>query len=102
MEGSDKEKLSEASYQKLLNPTGTGIMGSLDIPKIGIELPVYHGTNEEALSKGVGHLCGKQSSGRRKKYTQHTDRTPGTAPVQITNEVGRNGGRRLLFPSCSK
>ena len=58
VEGSDKEKLNEASYGKLLNPTGTGIMGSLDIPKIGIELPVYHGTNEEALSKGVGHLWG--------------------------------------------
>lgn len=58
VEGSDKEKLNEASYGKLLNPTGTGIMGSLDIPKIGIELPIYHGTEEEVLSKGVGHLLG--------------------------------------------
>ncbi len=58
VEGKDKEKLSEASYGKLLNPTETGIMGSLDIPKIGAELPIYHGTEEEVLSKGIGHLPG--------------------------------------------
>ena len=57
MEGADKEKLSEHLW-KLLNPTGTGIMGSLDIPKIGAELPIYHGTDEEVLSKGIGHLPG--------------------------------------------
>ena len=33
-------------------------MGSLDIPKIGVELPIYHGTSEEVLSKGIGHLQG--------------------------------------------
>ena len=57
VEGSDKEKLNEASYGKLLNPTGTGIMGSLDIPKIGIELPIYHGTSTEVLEHGIGHLA---------------------------------------------
>lgn len=31
-------------------------LGTLDIPGIGVNLPIYHGTNEEALSKGVGHL----------------------------------------------
>ena len=33
-------------------------MGSMDIPKIGVELPIYHGTSEEVLSKGIGHLQG--------------------------------------------
>ena len=33
-------------------------MGSLEIPKIDVNLPIYHGTGEEALSSGVGHLKG--------------------------------------------
>lgn len=43
-------------YQSLLNLTGTGMMGSIEIPKINVNLPIYHGTNEDALSKGVGHI----------------------------------------------
>ena len=36
-------------------------MGSLDIPKIGVELPIYHGTSEECIiEKGSGILTGKQ------------------------------------------
>ena len=50
--------LGDASYASLLDTTGTGVMGSMDIPKIGVELPIYHGTSEEVLSKGIGHLQG--------------------------------------------
>lgn len=50
--------LSDRSYQNMLNISGTGIMGSLDIPKIHVELPIYHGTANESLSGGVGHLQG--------------------------------------------
>ncbi|MDR0783045.1 MAG: class C sortase [Propionibacteriaceae bacterium] len=35
-----------------------GVMGSIDIPNINVHLPIYHGTGEEALTKGVGHLEG--------------------------------------------
>ncbi|SIT73935.1 class C sortase [Edaphobacillus lindanitolerans] len=31
-------------------------IGTVDIPKIGVELPIYHGTSEEVLSQGAGHL----------------------------------------------
>lgn len=50
--------MGDASYASLLDTTGTGVMGSMDIPKIGVELPIYHGTSEEVLSKGIGHLQG--------------------------------------------
>jgi len=50
---SNKEK-----YENLLNLSGTGIMGAIEIPKIRINLPIYHGTTEEVLSNGVGHLEG--------------------------------------------
>ena len=55
-----REALAEAeeSYWHLLNVRGDGIMGYIQIPKIGVELPIYHGTAEETLGKGVGHLLG--------------------------------------------
>ena len=45
-----------ANYNEVLNPDGDGVMGSIKIPKIGVDLPIYHGTDEEALAKGVGHI----------------------------------------------
>ena len=45
-------------YGDVLNLSGTGMMGYITIPKIGIELPVYHGTSEAVLSIAVGHLEG--------------------------------------------
>lgn len=45
-------------YFKLLNPANDGVMGALEIPEIGVSLPIYHGTGASALEKGVGHLFG--------------------------------------------
>lgn len=55
----DKEKyILKNPYADLLNPNGDGIMGYVEIPKIDITLPIYHGTGPEALEKGCGHLQG--------------------------------------------
>lgn len=43
-------------YASLLNVNGDGVMGYLEIPKIQVYLAVYHGTTEEVLQKGIGHL----------------------------------------------
>ena len=43
-------------YQKLLNVTNNGIMGYVQIPKIDVSLPLYHGTGEAVLQVAVGHL----------------------------------------------
>ena len=55
-----KEALQQAadSYESLLNIRGDGIMGYVAIPAIGVELPIYHGTDEATLDRGVGHLLG--------------------------------------------
>ena len=45
-------------YHKILNVSGTGMIGYISVPKIGQELPVYHGTSEGVLSVAVGHLEG--------------------------------------------
>lgn len=42
-------------YREILN-ISEGIMGYLKIPKIQVSLPIYHGSDEEVLQKGVGHL----------------------------------------------
>ena len=56
----DDSQLDPASmpYAGLLNVDGEGGMGYLRIPAIGVELMIYHGTEEEVLQKGVGHLQG--------------------------------------------
>ena len=45
-------------YDDLLDVTGTGIMGCISIEKLGVNLPIYHGTATEVLQVGVGHLEG--------------------------------------------
>ena len=47
-----------AGYEELLNIGGTGIMGYIEIEKIGVELPVYHGTSDGVLNVAVGHVQG--------------------------------------------
>lgn len=46
----------EKQYEHLMNPENDGIMGYIEIPEINVFLPVYHGTSQEVLRKGVGHL----------------------------------------------
>ena len=47
-----------AEYKSLLDPTGLGIIGTLDIGIISIHLPIFHGTDEGVLQAGLGHLEG--------------------------------------------
>ena len=47
-----------AEYESLLNLTGSGIMGYIEIPKISCSLPIYHGTDEAVLQIAVGHIEG--------------------------------------------
>lgn len=45
-------------YRNILNINENGMMGYLSIPKIDIKIPIYHGTSNEVLQKGVGHFEG--------------------------------------------
>ena len=47
-----------SGYDDTLDITGTGIMGYIDIDRINVELPIYHGIGKEVLQVGVGHLTG--------------------------------------------
>lgn len=54
----ENQKSEDKSYTSALNLAGDGIMGIVEIPKIGVKLPIYHTTSEEVLSKAAGHLEG--------------------------------------------
>ena len=51
-----EEQLEE--YRKQLDITGKGVMGSIEIPKIKVNLPIYHGTDEAVLQTSIGHIEG--------------------------------------------
>ena len=46
------------TYESLLNVGGNGIIGYIEIAKIGCSLPIYHGTDEGVLQIAVGHIEG--------------------------------------------
>lgn len=45
-------------YESLLDVSGNGILGYIEIPKIKVSLPIYHGTDEAILQIAVGHIEG--------------------------------------------
>lgn len=48
----------EKEYESLLDVTGTGIMGYIEISKIRCSLPIYHGTDDAVLQIAIGHIPG--------------------------------------------
>ena len=54
----DATEEKDTTYESCLNITGDGIMGTVEIPKIDVKLPIYHYTTEEVLKNAAGHLEG--------------------------------------------
>ena len=54
----EEAKDNGLDYNNILNVNGDGMMGFIDIPKINVYLPVYHGTSKVVLESGIGHLEG--------------------------------------------
>lgn len=56
--GDLEEDLTNTEYWQVLNIAGDGVMGYLSIPRINVKLSIYHGTAEDVLQTGVGHMNG--------------------------------------------
>ena len=56
--GESDTDLTDTEYWKILNAAGDGVMGYMSIPKINIRLAIYHGTGEDILQTGIGHMNG--------------------------------------------
>ena len=54
----DENFKADDSYNKILNLDEDGMMGYIEIPKIGVKLPIYHTTNSDVMEKGAGHQSG--------------------------------------------
>ena len=54
----EKRIEADEAYSEALNLAGDGMMGLIEIPKIGVRLPIYHTTEPDVLDKAVGHLEG--------------------------------------------
>lgn len=52
------EDLAYQAYTQVLQVSDSGVIGEMSYPRLGIGLPIYHGTGESAISRGVGHLYG--------------------------------------------
>lgn len=77
----------------LLDPWGTGMMGYVDIPKIGVHIPIYHGTEERALQSGAGFWYGTRVSAKR---------SPQPMRRQLTlAHILRSAGRELTISPAS-
>lgn len=56
--GDTDTDLEDSEYWKVLNAGGNGVMGYMTIPKISVKLAIYHGTADDVLQTGIGHLDG--------------------------------------------
>ena len=98
-----RDGVHDPAYEALLNPSGGGVMADLQIPAIHVDLPIYHYTSDESLSKGAGHLFGSslQPAGRRQGDPRGDLRPPGSAGrPHVHGPQSAEEGRLFLHP-CS-
>ena len=69
--GEDENDIKDTEYWKILNVADDGVMGYLSIPKINIKLAIYHGTGDDELQTGVGHLNGTPWTSKRKAFYRY-------------------------------
>lgn len=64
------------AYREMLRVTGSDAIGTITYPRLDIGLPVYHGTSDEVISKGIGHMYGTSlpvgGPGTRAVLTAHS------------------------------
>ncbi len=52
----EEDTIDTSDYDTILNFAAEGVMGYVEIPKIDVLLPIYHGVSSAVLAKGIGHL----------------------------------------------
>lgn len=87
--GEGESSDSSLRYSEILDATGTGFMGRLRYDSLNIDLPIYHGTSDQTLEHGVGHLEGTSlpvgGAGNRSVLTAHR----GLPTATLFNELDR-------------
>lgn len=78
----------KARYESTLDITGTGVIGTVYVPKIGISVPIYHGSTDSVLQIAAGHMEGSSfptgEKGSHAVISAHT----GMASAKLFTELG--------------
>ncbi|MGN0501396.1 MAG: class C sortase, partial [Ruminococcus sp.] len=87
-------------YQDMLKVDNTDVMATISIPKINLNLPVYHGTSAEVLKKGVGHLSSSSlpvgGKGTHAILSGHT----GNSNLRLFSDVNQIEEGDVFYISC--
>ena len=89
----------KAEYERLLDVSGLGIMGYIEIPSIDCTLPIYHGTEESVLQIAVGHLEWTSLPVGGDEHPLRSLRPPGAAQRQAVYQPGQTAGGGHLPPA---
>ena len=88
-------------YDSQLDPSGNGIMGYVEIPKISVNLPIYHGTDSDTLDRGVGHLLGSSLPVGRRKHPCHYHRAFRSGIPEDVYRPGTAGSGGCVLSACA-
>lgn len=86
--GTDSEPYQEC-LSHLQGPP-SGVMGRVVIPEISVDMPIYHGTSEETLMKGVGHLYGTALPRRGRRHPLRSDCALGSSRTPDVHRPARS------------
>ena len=89
----------KAEYESLLDISGQGVMGYIEIPEIDVSLPIYHGTEDPVLQVAVGHLEWTSLPVGGGEYPLRPLRSPGFAQRQAVHRPGQAPGGGYLPPA---
>ena len=82
-------KDTDSNYLQMLKLDGSDVMATIEIPSIDVKLPIYHGTSDEVLKKGIGHLSSSSlpvgGKGTHTILTGHT----GYSSVKMFSDINK-------------
>ena len=91
------DPITPESYWELLNLDATGMMGYIEIPRLNLSIPIYHGTEEEVLQVGIGHLQNTSLPVGGRIHPCGPFGAPGAAlPQPVYGPGPAGGGRHIL------
>lgn len=73
--GENGDDIKNTEYWQILNVGNDGVMGYVSIPKINVKLSIYHGTADDVLQTGIGHLNGTKLPIGGRAHTAYWQRT---------------------------
>lgn len=88
------------AYESLVRTTEEGVMGVIEIPSIEVSLPIYHGTTQQVLERGVGHLMGTSLPvGGESTHTVLTGHS-GLSRAKLFTDLEKLEGGGCFLPEC--